>query len=278
MAMHHNTERGHDDGTTTPTGLPPSDRVGATSRGGLIGSRAIRGLMVGALVAGPLAVLTALPARAAAEDGSLFDRPLDVRVDVDGVLNRPPTIDLSRLGQVASSLADSLTPAGTTAGSGGGASTGGGASSGGGAGSGSSSGSGGSAGSGSSSGSGGGSAGGAAQPGGPAAPAGSAVDQPAPTTSPSEPSSAAADAPPGDLTAVDAAPASSTARPTASTGTLAGADGTHANAADLAIAHGSLLSPSDSTAIAALDVLAILLAGAGLIVAPATSIRNRRRA
>ncbi|MBX6391186.1 MAG: hypothetical protein IRZ08_19715, partial [Frankia sp.] len=49
-------------------------------------SRAVRGLVAGTLVAGPLAVLTAVPARA---DTTLFDRPLDIQIDLGGSTEEP---------------------------------------------------------------------------------------------------------------------------------------------------------------------------------------------
>ncbi|OHV38448.1 MULTISPECIES: hypothetical protein [Pseudofrankia] len=274
MAKHHSADSGHVGGHRSPAGTPgrhgqarsAAGRAAShstdslTGRAGRGATRAVRGLMVGALVAGPLAVLTALPARADSADTSLFDRPLDVRIDIDDSVGRPPAFDLDRLGQAAKDAVSDLMPASGT-----------------GSGSGTTSGSG-TAGSGVATGGGTGTSGGSAGKAGPA-PGAPADANPAPADGGP---AAALDGdgqatPVASASTADSAPASAASTDASSAAVSAVAADPAGGDADLVVAHGSLLSSSDSSAIVALDVLAVLLAGVGLAGIPATALLTRRR-
>ncbi|MDT3440118.1 MULTISPECIES: hypothetical protein [unclassified Pseudofrankia] len=278
MAMHHGADSGRIGRQNSSTGGVPRRRghPRASGRTGQGATRAVRGLMVSALVAGPLAVLTALPARADGADSSLFDRPVDMQIDIDSSADQPPTFDLDTLGRVAEGIVGDLLPAPGTA-SGSDAASGSGTASGGGTGAGTGT----------------GSSGRAPAPagpapgtpadsdpasagpdGGPAAPLEANLDgegQADPAASTSTADGASAHASPVDVSPTAANQAVAASTPGTGTSAATGGNG------ELVVSHGSLLSSSDSAAIVALDVLAVLLAGAGLVGIPASALLTRRR-
>lgn len=205
------------------------------------------GLMVGALLVPPAAVLTAGPAAAAGMNPPLFDHPLDIHVNIGPRADPQPPADLGGVfGEISKGIGGLLANGGVPtspanrAGTGSGTRGGSGSSRGGTT---------------------------AAKPAAPPPPAPTVDPALDPASAPVPPATDLAAAVPTDDPGADqvaqAAPAPSP---------------TVVPAVAPVVAHGQLISASDGASIKALDTLAIILAGVGLFGAPAAAFRGRRTA
>ncbi|ADP79337.1 hypothetical protein [Pseudofrankia inefficax] len=221
---------------------------GPGSRGTGTARAVLGGLVAGALMVAPVALLTASPAEAAGMSHPLFDHPLDIHINIGPSAAPQPPADLGGIfGEVTRGIGGLLAsggvptpapnhPAGRT-----------------GSGSGSRGGSG--------SGQGGTTATHPAAPATPDPTVDAGLGDPAAIPPTAEPSESAAPS-------SEATPAGATPGPTA----------TPAGPAHPAVVHGQLISSSDGASIAALDTLAIVLAGVGLVGPPAAAVLRGRRA
>jgi hypothetical protein len=203
------------------------------------------GLVAGALMVAPVTLLTASPAEAAGMTHPLFDHPLDIHVNIGPSAAPQQPADLGGVfGEITKGIGGLLASGGvpTPAPNHPAGRTGSGSGSRGGSGSGR-----------------GGTT--ATQPADPAAPG--------PTTDPglADPTATPPTAEPTE----SPGPSSEMTRPTpAPTPAPAGPAG--------AVVHSQLISSSDGASIAALDTLAIVLAGVGLVGPPAAAVFRGRRA
>ncbi|WP_157488730.1 hypothetical protein [Pseudofrankia sp. DC12] len=215
-------------------------------RGTGTGRAVLGGLVAGALLVPPVAVLTASPAEAAGMTRPLFDHPLDIHVNIGPSAAPQPPADLGGVfGEISRGIGGLLasggvptSPPGHPAGRAG-------------------------PGPGSRGGS------GPAQGGGTAThPAASAT--PAPGAGLGDASAAPPTVEPTEspLTAGQATQAVPTPGPTAAP----------AGSGQPAVVHSQLISSSDGASIVALDTLAVILAGVGLLGPPSAVVFRRRRA
>jgi hypothetical protein len=224
------------------TGATGPDRYRSGTARAVLG-----GVMVGALLVPPVAVLTAGPAAAAGMNPPLFDHPLDLHVDIGPRADPQPPADLGGVfGEISKGIGGLLangdvptTPA-NPAGTGSGTGRRGGSGS---------------------------------SRGGTTATKPAAPPPPAPTVDAALDTASAPAPTPTDLTA-----AVPTDEP--GVGQMAQAapspSPTVVPAVAPVVAHGQLISASDGASIKALDTLAIILAGVGLIGVPAAGLRGRR--
>ncbi|MBL7522142.1 hypothetical protein I6A84_29715, partial [Frankia sp. CNm7] len=107
MSTRHNVPGGTRGGRRafSENARPRQSSTGDLGRAGA--GRAVRGLMVSALVAAPIVVLTALPARADGTDDLFSEQSFDVQVDLGGI----PRLDLDDFGQMVGDAVAGLLPA-----------------------------------------------------------------------------------------------------------------------------------------------------------------------